>query len=173
MRMGQSATDLLQDANTRLQPRGVLGKPGIEGDAPDVFHDEEQFALGRRSGIEQLRDPRMAHASQRLALHLETQAMLGVRGAPAHDLDRDLSRHRAGLLREEHATHAALAKLAQQQEAAETAAGEILSAGIGRPGQRFGEIDQFGGDVVVRRRGAHGAVTSSSARPMSCSLSFL
>ena len=73
---------------------------------------------GRPSGVlppsKILRDRRMVHERQRLALGIETRQHLRGIHAGLDDLDRDLAPNRARLLRQPHLTHAAFAEPLQQ-----------------------------------------------------------
>ena len=82
--------------------------------AAHELHCEERAAARGRAAVEHLRDVRVVHERERLALGLEAgNDLLGVH-AQLDDLERDLALHRLGLDGLPHRPHAALADLLQQ-----------------------------------------------------------
>ena len=84
------------------------------GQPLDVLHDEERPAVGRRAGVEDLRDVRVIHQRERLALGLEARdhrlvSMPALISFSAHGALIGVV-----LLREPHCAHPALAEDAQQ-----------------------------------------------------------
>jgi hypothetical protein len=78
--------------------------------ALDQLHREVRGAIVGSSGIEDLRDARVLHASQQLPLDLEMRMVTGVQALPGHQLERYRAKHRLQLLGAVNRAHAATAK---------------------------------------------------------------
>src|SRR5579872_7469485 len=75
-----------------------------------VFHDEIRLAIGRRSGVEHLRNRWMIHQGKRLLFRAKTLQTMGVVSAQPDQLHRDLALDWIRLFSELYLPHAAFAK---------------------------------------------------------------
>ena len=105
--------DALADAHEKghaLVARERVGLAVVgERDALDVFHGDVGMTLRCRACIEDLRDRRMLHLRQGLALDFEPGQRQRTRDLFADQLEGDISMHGGGLLGQVDLAHAAFA----------------------------------------------------------------
>jgi hypothetical protein len=147
------------DAQEQFQaaPQVEAGSVAILGDraAFDELHREERRAVGRGAGIEDLRDGRVLHLRQHLALDLEMGELARIEPVPAQQFERHRAVHRFELVGTIDLAHAAAPEQGLDPIAPDALAGR---QGIGRRrggGVTAGDEPLGGRGIVARSRSVH------------------